>query len=168
MIAREWSLDDVDGAWAMYRLPEVVQYIGGEVQETRDAAREKLEFLIARNASWDEGFGSFPLFRKTDGRLIGTAIFKVLPDENGEPSGDVEIGWHLHPDVWGNGYATEAGRALIEYGFGTMGLSVLHAVVEPPNTASCAVARRLGMKHIGRTTRYYSGLEVEHFVLEKE
>lgn len=168
MIAREWSLADFDEFWDLYRRPEVVRYIGGKLFETREASRAHLEFIIERNKSWDEGFGSYPLFRRSDDRLIGAAIFKVLPDADDQPSGDVEIGWHLHPDVWGSGYATEAGRSLIEHGFGTMGLTVLHAVVELENTASSAVARRLGMKHAGRTQAYYSGIELEHFLLTRD
>ena len=105
MIAREWSLDDIDGAWDMYRRPEVMRYIGGVSQETREDARVQLDFLIERNAGWPSGYGSFPLFQRSDDRLIGTAIFKILNDEKEEPTSDTEIGWHVHPDSWGRGLA---------------------------------------------------------------
>jgi RimJ/RimL family protein N-acetyltransferase len=165
LIAREWSLDDAGAAWDMYRRPEVVRYIGGRLQETLEQAREQLRFLIDRNAGWPEGYGSFPVFLKAGGRLVGTAVFKQLPDVEQKPSEDTEIGWHLHPDVWGRGLATEIGRRLIQHGFEGLGLAELHAVVEPANVRSSAVALRLGMEHRGRTTSYYGGLELEHYVL---
>jgi len=167
LIARGWSLDDAEGAWDLYRRPEVVRYIGGKTQDTIEAAREFLRFLIERNAGWPEGYGSFPVFLKNDGRLVGTAIVKRLPDAHEQPTDDTEIGWHLHPDVWGRGLATEIGRRLIHHGFEDLDLAEIHAVVEPPNTRSSAVALRLGMEHRGRTTAYYGGIELEHYVLER-
>jgi RimJ/RimL family protein N-acetyltransferase len=168
LVARAWSLDDAEDAWDLYRRPEVVRYIGGKTQDTVEAAREHLRFLIERNAGWPAGYGSFPLFLRDGGRMVGTAIVKRLPDARDRPSEDTEIGWHLHPDVWGRGLATEIGRRLLRHGFETLGLDEIHAVVEPPNTASSAVALRLGMAHVGRTTAYYGGIEVEHYVLRRE
>ena len=131
--------------------------------------RTELPFWLVpeRNAGWPAGYGSFPVFLKVDGTLVGTAIFKRLPDAHEQPSEDTEIGWHLHPDVWGHGYATEIGRRLIRHGFEDVGLEELHAVVEPPNERSSAVALRLGMEHRGRTTAYYGGIELQHYVLER-
>jgi RimJ/RimL family protein N-acetyltransferase len=54
---------------------------------------------------------------------------------------------------------------LIQHGFEGLGLAQLHAVVEPPNVRSSAVALRLGIEHRGRTTAYYGGLELEHHLL---
>ena len=51
-------------------------------------------------------------------------LFKPLPNGVGE----VEVGWHLHPDSWGRGYATEAARAVIAQGF-EAGLPEVYAVV---------------------------------------
>ena len=79
------------------------------------------------------------------GRLVaGTVLFKPLPNGVGE----VEVGWHLHPDSWGHGYATEAARAVIQRGF-EAGLPEVYAVVRPGNEASLAVCRRLGMAAAG-------------------
>ena len=57
----------------------------------------------------------------------------------------MEIGWRLHPDAWGHGYATEAGRAALEAARDQLGLTRIIAVIDPGNAASLAVARRLGM-----------------------
>ena len=66
-------------------------------------------------------------------------LFKPLPNGVGE----VEVGWHLHPDSWGHGYATEAARAVIERGFAA-GVPEVYAVVRPGNEASLAVCRAAG------------------------
>ena len=70
------------------------------------------------------------------------------------------------PRHWGRGYATEAGRALLRHGFVTLGLAELHAVVEEPNAASHAVARRIGLRDAGTTAAYY-GRELRHYLLRR-
>jgi RimJ/RimL family protein N-acetyltransferase len=91
-----------------------------------------------------------------DGRLVGNLLLKPIPLSAGESSGpaEVEIGWHLHPDAWGQGYATEAAQAVLHDAFDRGPAKVL-AVTDPDNHASQAVCRRLGMTALGRTTRYY-------------
>ena len=91
--------------------------------------------------------------------VVGTVLLKPLPDGVGE----VEVGWHLHPDSWGHGYATEAARAVVERAFGA-GLPEVYAVVRPGNEASLAVCRRLGMERLGRMRRWYD-VELEAFRL---
>jgi RimJ/RimL family protein N-acetyltransferase len=81
--------------------------------------------------------------------VAGTLLYKPLPGEH-----HMEVGWHLHPDSWGHGYATEAGRAAVDRGF-ELGVPEVFAVVRPDNPRSQAVCQRLGMRHLGRTGRYY-------------
>lgn len=57
----------------------------------------------------------------------------------------VEIGWRLAPGAWGNGYATEAARAALRYGFADAGLGEIIAITAMSNVRSQAVMRRLGM-----------------------
>ncbi|MCI0690134.1 MAG: GNAT family N-acetyltransferase [Sporichthyaceae bacterium] len=90
-----------------------------------------------------------------------------LPASEGTGSsggGEVEIGWHLHPDAWGNGYATEAGLAAARRGF-EAGLDEVYAVVRPDNDPSLAVCGRIGMTPLGLTSRFY-GVELAAFRLK--
>ncbi|SCE65165.1 Acetyltransferase (GNAT) domain-containing protein [Micromonospora haikouensis] len=92
-------------------------------------------------------------------------LLKPLPGRDERvPTTDIEVGWHLHPDSWGHGYATEAARALAARELAT-GTPRVWAVVSPGNTASAAVARRLGMAYVGRRTDWYGGEELDAFVL---
>ena len=56
----------------------------------------------------------------------------------------IEMGWWLHPDLWGRGLATEAGRAAVDFCFGTIGFRRLVCMVHPENAASLKVAANVG------------------------
>jgi RimJ/RimL family protein N-acetyltransferase len=104
-------------------------------------------------------FGVWALELAGIGTVAGTVLLKPLPGGVGE----VEVGWHLHPDSWGRGYATEAARAVITRGF-EAGLPEVYAVVRPGNAASVAVCTRLGMTPLGRMRRWYD-VELDAFRL---
>jgi hypothetical protein len=75
-------------------------------------------------------------------------------------------GWHLHPGAWGHGYASESAEAVLAHAF-ALGLNRVLAVTNKNNAASQAVARRIGMAHIGTTTDFYN-TECELFSIERE
>ena len=56
----------------------------------------------------------------------------------------------IHPDFWGQGYATEAARAVLDYGLKTLNLPKVNADVDEPNTASVRVLQKLGMQQVNR------------------
>jgi RimJ/RimL family protein N-acetyltransferase len=60
----------------------------------------------------------------------------------------VEVAWRLARPYWGHGYATEAARAALDYGFGQLGLREIVAVTVPANRRSRRVMERLGMTRI--------------------
>jgi RimJ/RimL family protein N-acetyltransferase len=126
---------------------------------------ESIEEANAAIGRWnsfdDDRFGAWAVEVRDTGVVAGTVLFKLLPNSDGSPASDVEVGWHLHPDSWGHGYATEAAKGAIERGF-DMGVPEVFAVVYPDNTASLAVCRRLGMTPIGKTNRWY-GVQTEAF-----
>lgn len=169
LYARMWRAEaDAPGALAMYGDPDMVRHIGGKLVANLDEQREMLAKVLERNQRWNDRFGSWPLFDKLTHELVGCAILKPPPvsgTDGKEFSEDVEIGWHVVKHRWGQGLATETGRALLIHGFDVLQVPVLHAVVESPNQRSLAVARRIGMRHTGTTLRYYDQ-ELEHFELE--
>ena len=87
--------------------------------------------------------------------LVGTAGLRPLGGSG------LEIFYSLAPGAWGHGYATEAARAVVEYGLGPLGLPEVLAEVDEGNAASVAVVKRLGMTPyavvpglLGPMTRY--------------
>ncbi len=76
--------------------------------------------------------------------VIGVVDITLSPDRrNGE------LGYAFAPWAWGRGYATEAARALIDFGFGTLRLDVIEAFAMVDNPASCRVLAKAGMRRIG-------------------
>lgn len=168
--ARAWNAQEqAVEALALYGDPEVVRYIGNKLVANEAEQRAFIEGIMSRIAGYAPGLGSWPLFERDTGEMVGAALLKPLPASrsNAAPQGEIEIGWHLRRKHWRRGFATEAGRALVARGFDVVGLRELHAVVEPPNAASQAVAKRLGMQHRGQTNHYYDHI-LEHFVLSAD
>ena len=160
--AREWTPDDAEAAYAIYRDWDVVRFLGSvpTPQESVETQRATLDrWMTVNDALRGSGYGIWALERKDDGALVGTSLLKPLPDAE-----EVEVGWHLGKDYWGHGYATEGAQGAVSRGFETCGLDVVYAVVVAENTASVAVAKRLGMTYEGSTDRYY-GKALELFSL---
>ena len=65
-----------------------------------------------------------------------------------------ELGYELHPDYWGHGYATEAARSMLAFGFGTLRLQRVWAQCVAENTASARVLERLGMSQQRRLRQH--------------
>jgi len=164
---QDWEVQHAPAALAMLSRIEVVQWLGDGVPvltKDLDEARAKIERWRGRDnpplGHWAiEVADGGPLH----GRVIGSVQLLTLPNsENGE----VEIGWHLHPDAWGNRYAPEAAAAILERGF-TGGLEEIHAVMHLTNDRSMSVAARIGMEHRGITHAWYEDPS-QHYVITRE
>jgi RimJ/RimL family protein N-acetyltransferase len=166
LVVRPWTQreSDVDRILDMYSRWEVARWLGSvpRALESRAEAAGAVDRWAARSEA-DGRLGIWAAQVRDTGVVAGTVLLVHLTDSGGEPGGaaEVEVGWHLHPDSWGNGYATEAGRGTIEHGFAG-GLTEIFAVVRPENEPSLAVCRRLGMSPLGRTNQWY-GSELEGF-----
>ena len=156
LLLRPWTTAPADLARMtdLYGREEITRWVGG----TPSVPPEELVSRWATVRALDARHGCWAIERP-DGVVAGTVLFKPLPNGVGE----VEVGWHLHPDSWGHGYATEAARAVIDRGF-SAGVPEVYAVVRPGNAPSMAVCRRLGMTPLGRMTRWYD-VELEAFRL---
>jgi RimJ/RimL family protein N-acetyltransferase len=142
-------LDEADRFFDIYRRPEVVRWIGAEPIQDHGEASAMIERNFTRLDA-DSRFGSWAVIDRSSGVPVGSIILKPLPDGEGE----VEIGWQLHPDSWGKGFASEAASAVLDRGFAD-GLPEVRAVTYPDNTRSVAVCRRIGMQLLGITRRWY-------------
>src|SRR5215210_2180159 len=123
--------------------PEVMRFINDGVPLTRVESGITSDRVAEHWRTY--GFGLWAVVEKTSERMIGFAgICHPLWLPGWERT--VEVGWRLHRDVWGRGYATEAGSAALRHGFGQLELAEIVAIIDPANERSAAVAERLGMK----------------------
>jgi len=109
-----------------------------------------------------DGFGYFAVLQKPSASLIGQAGL-IASDIEGKSV--TEIGYVFDDSVWGNGYATEAARALVEFAFGTLGVDELYCTMRPENLSSVKVAQRLGFEYSGEYIKVYKGKEMPHGIL---
>ncbi|HVE63422.1 MAG TPA: GNAT family N-acetyltransferase [Mycobacteriales bacterium] len=168
LMLRPWRHDDLDAYFDIYSRPEVMHWLG-TARQPLASREEAVERLAGRAAPDPEGapYGVWAVCEAGTDLPLGSVLLRLLPwSATLRPvpgAQDPEIGWHLHPDVWGRGYATEAAGAILDRAW-AHGLTEVHAVTYPDNVRSQAVCRRLGMTHLGRTDRYYDA-ELELFRL---
>ena len=136
---------DVGALFKLLQDPDVVRYIGDRraptLQETWRAVAGWLGHWAMR------GYGQWAIEERSSGRFIGRAGI-INPAEWPGP----EVGYVLGREWWGNGYATEAAGAAMSWGFRELGFDDLISLIDPNNTASIAVATRLGETLRGDTT----------------
>jgi RimJ/RimL family protein N-acetyltransferase len=157
LLLRPWRTDDADFVLDMYSRWDVQQFIGRQPRVMEDRA-EALSRIEAWRSLDHPIHGIWAVEIAATGQPVGNLLLKSIPASGSEPvqpSGDTEIGWHFHPDYWGNGYASEAATAVLEYGWKS-GLGRIVAVTSPLNLASQKTCLRIGMRHEGQTDRYYN------------
>ena len=160
LVLRPVTADDHAALLAHWTQPDVRRFLfdgaalsAAEVAETIE---ESIGHFAARGFGiWLIELGSGAGLAGTAAGLAGTAGLRPL-----EESG-LEIFYSLAPGAWGHGYATEAARAVVEYGLGPLALPEVLAEVDEGNAASVAVVKRLGMTPyavvpglLGPMTRY--------------
>jgi RimJ/RimL family protein N-acetyltransferase len=161
LVLRPWELDDAEAALAVYGDAGVSRWLSPAMDTVPDlgAMRLILQQWIGEDQRLFSPAGRWAIERQDDKRVIGGAVLLPLP-----PGGDdLEMGWQLHPDAWGQGYAVEAGRAVAQWAFDE-GFDEVLAVARPANAKAGATARRIGMQWVGETEKYY-GLRLQVFRL---
>jgi RimJ/RimL family protein N-acetyltransferase len=146
LLLRPLTGGDIDALLAYRSRPDVCRYVPFEPM-TREVVVERLANQYANTELTDEGQGlTLGIEVAATGELIGDVVLFWRSREHGGG----EIGYMLHPGFGGHGYATEAAHALLRLGFDGLGLHRIVARIDERNTASAAVARRLGMRQEAR------------------
>ena len=149
---RPWRVDDAEAALPVYGASNVARWLSPAMDTVADAdaMRLVLQAWIGEDQRLSAPAGRWAIELTGEGRLVGGAILLPLPPDND----DLEMGWQLHPDSWGQGYASEAGRAVARHAFDE-GYDEIVAVARPANTRAQATARRICMEWVGETEKYY-------------
>jgi RimJ/RimL family protein N-acetyltransferase len=154
LLLRAPLADDAADLAPMYADPEVMRYVGDGRPLTHAETERSVKRMIQR---WEaDGFGLFTTVRKEDRVVIGRVGLLVWNAETWEPTTraesqngrtEVEVGYTLGRDYWGQGYATEAAGAARDYALRELGAARLIALIIRGNTASENVARKLGLEY---------------------
>jgi RimJ/RimL family protein N-acetyltransferase len=143
LLLRGWRESDLDPLARMMADPEVARFIGGV--QPRSSVWRALAMFVGLWAL--RGYGFWVVERKSDGGFLGRVGFW-------QPEGwpGIELAWSLDRPYWGNGYATEAAKAALDYGFLTFPVPKLVSLIDPNNAPSQRVANRLGQTKGARIT----------------
>ncbi len=145
---RPFTLADHAAIHAVYADPDVMRFVGhgahATMAETASALRVYGDVLARR------GYSFLAVTERHGGAVVGDGGLHPLAGTGP----DVELGYTLARDAWGKGYATELGRALVDYAFGVLGVPRVVAQVEPENAASRRVLTKLGMTEREERTAY--------------
>jgi RimJ/RimL family protein N-acetyltransferase len=146
LVLRLMTSADVDDIHSYQRREDVCRYLLFEPRSREDVVEKVDKQSRAIRLERDGDYLQLALqLRETEdvpGRVIGDSYFALTSVAHRR----AEIGWTMHPDFTGRGYASEAARAVLELAFSTLGLHRVFAELDPRNDASIALALRLGMR----------------------
>jgi RimJ/RimL family protein N-acetyltransferase len=147
LLVRPMQPGDEDALHEVWSHPAVLAALDHDGPWPRAASRDRLATKMAHHER--HGFAVWAVVERDGERVVGETGLQLL-----EGGPDVEVGWRMHPDVQGRGYATEAARAALAAGFGQLGLERIVAVADPGNAASLRVIEKLGMTFAGPGRHY--------------
>jgi RimJ/RimL family protein N-acetyltransferase len=139
---RAFRADDADRLVALDADPEVMRYISRGVRTPREVVVQKILPAWLALYSRPRPTGFWAVERRADGEFIGW--FHLRPDRLSTP--EQELGYRFFRHAWGQGYASEGGRALIAAGFATLACDVISARTLVTNLASQRVMHKCGMR----------------------
>jgi ribosomal-protein-alanine N-acetyltransferase len=138
LILRPFRLNDIDALEAVLGDPVTMEFYPAPL------TREGVEAWIRKNLGRydNDGCGLQAMVLKGPGEVIGDCgcIVQRVEDKD-----QIEIGYHVRRNLWGNGYATEAARACIDYAFDQLGAQRVISMIRPENISSRRVAEKNGM-----------------------
>jgi len=140
LVLRQFTEDDVENLVELDSDPDVMHFInGGRPTPRREIVDDVLPAFLDHYERF-AGLGFWAAMEKSSGRFVGWFHFRPATDARPD---EVELGYRLRKSFWGKGYATEASRLVLERAAASFSGEIL-AMIDPANTASQNVARKLG------------------------
>ena len=155
---RPFTEADIDPLHRLLNGGDVLRYF----PNPEPPSRERVQKIITHHLNhWAErGLGWWAVELNAKPGLIGCAGLEFLPETN-----ETEVAYLLGEAWWGQGFATEAARAALQFGFETHKLETIIALVHPENKGSLHVAEKLGMSWVERKS--YWGLEMCRYAMTR-
>jgi ribosomal-protein-alanine N-acetyltransferase len=150
--------DDAQILHRIYQVEGVLQYF----PNTTPPPLEKVQkFIAGQENHWAQyGYGNWGILPEGERQIIGWAGLQYVPELD-----ETEVGYLLNRPFWGKGYATEAARTSLQFGFKNFSLDHIIALVHPDNLGSRRVIEKCGMSYV--ENKFLWGLEMMRYRIEK-
>ena len=138
LLLRRHVMEDTDALEKVLGDPVAMEFYPAALD--RRGVEEWITKNVARYQS--DGFGKWAVVLKSTGEVVGSCGCAL---QEVEGRNEIEVGYNMRRDLWGRGYATEAARACMEYGFTRLGARRVISMIRPTNIASRRVAEKNGL-----------------------
>jgi len=145
LVIRPLNLSDEKGMFEMDSDPEVHKYIHKKPLKTIEETRDMIQFITDQYKEF--GIGRWAVVEKATGEFVGWTGFKFLKGPINGQSDYYDFGYRLSRRFWGKGYATESGRASLNYGIETLQFKDVFAMTDVDNAASRRILEKLGFRY---------------------
>lgn len=167
LILREIVASDVQRMFLLDSNQDVMKYLGAKTLTTPHESLQTIEKI--RKQYRETGIGRWAVIEKKSDLLIGWSGLKLLTESVNNFKNVYEIGYRFLPESWGKGYATEAGKAVLEYGFAQMNLDKIYACAVIENQGSNVILKdKLGFAEMGTFIDAVDGAECFWYELSRE
>lgn len=140
---RAFEPNDAEVFYRLNSHADVMRYTCEPMLESVEQARAAIE---AYSDFETAGYGRWACVSKDSSRIVGFCGLKYIADMRA-----VDVGYRFFPEVWGQGFATEAALASVRFGFEELKLDRVIAMVKPENAASIRVLAKVGLSLVGPT-----------------
>ena len=158
LLLRPWTPDDAEAWFEILQEDGILRYFPNPAPPPR----KKADSYIAHHLEhWEKhGYGHWAVVTQDDKRVVGWSGLEYLPE-----LGETEVAYLLSKSVWGRGYASEAARAALGFGFESAGLASIIGLVHQDNVASISVLEKCGL-HFADRIRLW-GIEMCRYRIQR-
>lgn len=147
LILRALRITDLDNMFELDSDSEVHKYLGNKPVKTREESKKILESVL--NQYQERGIGRWAVIEKSSGEFTGWSGLRLNTEYNMNGfTKYYDIGYRLIKRYWGKGYATESGKAAVDYAFNILKLPKLYATTEIGNQASHNALLKIGLAYV--------------------
>ena len=149
LLLRDFVEEDWPAAHAYRSDPEVARFMLTHQTERPEQTRAWIDTVIRESRQQPRRRYTLAVVLQADGRVIGE--ISIGPSATDFPAeGEIGFGYMLHRDAWGQGYASEAARGIVAFGFETLGATLISAWCFEANRASARVLEKAGLRLVLR------------------
>jgi ribosomal-protein-alanine N-acetyltransferase len=146
LILRELLFSDLEGMFELESNPNVHVFVGKKPVKTEEETLERIKNVQQQYE--DFGTGRWAVILKETNEFLGWSGIKFITNEINNHKDFYEIGYRFIERHWGKGYATESGKAFVEYAFKVMKVNALYAYADAANDNSRRILEKIGLSYV--------------------